>query len=171
MNVTATPVTVLYYPGKAGAAALATHLAADIGRTRAGAARVLSLHGGDLTTLRGCALAIVVGGDGSILSAARLCAPLGIPLLPVQLGRLGQLAEVEARDVGDVLPHYPRGDCWRDARLMLTATLDGAPHGEVLALNDIVVARGISSGPIRVEVTLGVDRYGTVWKATRDDPA
>ena len=163
MDTTATRVAVLYHPAKAGAAETAGRIAAGIARIGAGMAGVLSLHDLDSAAVRDCSLAVVVGGDGSILGAARLCAPLGIPLLPVQLGRLGLLAEVEAHDIEAVLPHYLRGDCWRDARLMLTAALDGGPDGDIVALNDVVISRGVSSGPIRVDVTLGGERYGTVW--------
>ncbi len=163
MDPAAVLVAVLYHPAKAGAAETSERIAAGIAQIGAGAAQILSLHDLDPATLRGCALAIVVGGDGSILGAARLCAPLDIPLLPIQLGRLGLLAEIETHDVDVVLPYYLRGDCWRDGRLMLSAALDDGQGEDILALNDVVVARGVSSGPIRIDVTLGGHRYGTVW--------
>lgn len=172
MNAAAASVAVLYYPAKAGAAEVAARLAAEIPPITAGVARALSLRDLNPAALRGHELAVIVGGDGSILGAARLCAPLGIPLLPVQLGRLGQLAEVEAHEVATTLPLYLRGECWRDERLMLAAEVERGPDdgetevegaAETLALNDIVVARGVSSGPIRVDVTFGDWDYGTVW--------
>ncbi|MDQ2829187.1 MAG: NAD(+)/NADH kinase [Chloroflexota bacterium] len=176
MNAATLAVAVLFYPAKAGAAALAEHVAAALPRIGAATApttaRAISLQGLESGALRAHTHAIVVGGDGSILGAARLCAPLGIPLLPVQLGQLGLLAEVEAQDIDAALPHYLRGDCWRDARLMLTATLDAPGGGQVPeteqdggipALNEIVAARGVSSGPIRVDIAFDGSRYGTVW--------
>ncbi len=177
MNAATLAVAVLYYPAKAGAAVLAEHIAAELPRIGAATAptttaRALSLQGLESAALRGYTHAIVVGGDGSILGAARLCAPLGIPVLPVQLGRLGLLAEVEAQDLDTALPHYLRGECWRDARLMLTATLDAPEGGQgmetgedggIPALNEVVVARGVSSGPIRVDIAFGGRPYGTVW--------
>jgi hypothetical protein len=48
--------------------------------------------------------------------AARLCASLGLPLLPIQMGRLGALAELETYDVEALVP-YLHGDCYRDERL------------------------------------------------------
>ncbi len=166
MDTAATRIAVLYHPAKAGAAETAERIASTIAQLGLGTTGALSLRDIDPAAVRGCSLAIVVGGDGSILGAARLCAPLAIPLLTVQLGRLGLLAEVEAHDIDAALPYYLHGDCWRDARLMLAATLDDGADGldgRVLALNDMVVARGVSSGPIRVDVTLGGERYGTVW--------
>ena len=78
-----TTIAVLYYPAKRGAAALADRFAAAIPRIADAQAYALSLEDTVPAALHGATLAIVVGGDGSILGAARLCAPLGIPLLPV----------------------------------------------------------------------------------------
>ena len=52
---------------------------------------------------------ITVGGDGAILRAARLAAPLGAPLLGVNMGRLGFLTEVEAMDAERLVPALPDG--------------------------------------------------------------
>ena len=54
-------------------------------------------------------LTLVLGGDGTILSVARLCAPLGIPLLGVNFGRVGFLTELEPAEVEEKLPLYLDG--------------------------------------------------------------
>jgi NAD+ kinase len=89
-------------------------------------------------------LAIVLGGDGTLLSAARALSKSGIPLLSVNLGSLGFLTEVRLADL------YPTLDAWcencstTDSRAMLHVDLmrDGKVQSEYEALNDIVVSKG-----------------------------
>jgi NAD+ kinase len=89
-------------------------------------------------------LAIVLGGDGTLLSAARALSRSGIPLLSVNLGSLGFLTEVRLADL------YPTLDAWcencstTDSRAMLHVELlrDGKVQCEYEALNDIVVSKG-----------------------------
>jgi len=93
-------------------------------------------------------LIITLGGDGTILAVARLAAPLDIPILPVNLGRLGFMAEFDPHQLLAQLPELLRGDGWVERRRLLTATLtrSGAAVREVLALNDIVISRGSVAG-------------------------
>jgi NAD+ kinase len=91
-------------------------------------------------------LVVTVGGDGTILRAAQQAAPLGVPLLGVNLGRLGFLTEVEAADALDLVPRYlQQGFAWVQERSMLQVQVR-APgqesHPTVHALNDVVVGRG-----------------------------
>jgi NAD+ kinase len=89
-------------------------------------------------------LAIVLGGDGTLLAAARALAKSGIPILSVNLGSLGFLTEVRLADL------YPTLDAWcqncstTDARAMLHIEIlrDGKVQSEYEALNDIVVSKG-----------------------------
>ncbi len=91
------------------------------------------------------AFAAVLGGDGTLLKAARLLAPQAVPLLGVNLGRLGFLSEVEADSLFQALPGFLEGKYVRDERAMLRV---GVYAGEVLvgrrllALNDAVVSVG-----------------------------
>jgi NAD+ kinase len=71
--------------------------AAEIGR--AGCAGVELVEGGAEEPARDCELAVVIGGDGTILRAAELTHDVGIPLLGVNLGHVGFLAEAESEDV------------------------------------------------------------------------
>src|SRR5574340_1541584 len=72
-------------------------------------------------------LVVVLGGDGRIISAARVCAPANAPILGVNFGRVGFLSELEPEDVDEKLPLYLDGDYWVDVRSMLQAELEA--HG------------------------------------------
>ncbi len=111
-------------------------------------------------SLQGCELAIVLGGDGTILHAARLCAFTHTPILGVNFGRVGFLTELEPQEVFSQLPYYLNRDpsVWLDKRSMLQATLDqDGTHDFFLALNDIVVARGM--WPHVVQIRTWIDEY------------
>lgn len=116
-------------------------------------------------------LVVVLGGDGSIISAARVCAPQNVPILGVNFGRVGFLTELEPEDVDEKLPLYLAGDYWVDVRSMLQAELEahGGAHAEhpdhpahnYMALNDIVVARGAEPHVIRVKIWVDGFEYNT----------
>lgn len=89
-------------------------------------------------------LAIVLGGDGSMLRAARMTAGKDIHILGVNMGRLGFLTEVTPGNWRERLPHVLAGDYWVERRMMLEAEAwrGETPLGRYLALNDIVISRG-----------------------------
>jgi NAD+ kinase len=90
------------------------------------------------------ALVIVLGGDGTLLSVARIFAATGTPILSVNLGFLGFLTEVRLVELYETLDGWCR-DCYEaDSRAMLHAELwrDGALHSSYEALNDVVVSKG-----------------------------
>jgi NAD+ kinase len=111
-------------------------------------------------SLKGYDLAIVLGGDGTILHAARICAFAGIPIVGVNFGRVGFLTELEPGEIESQLPYYLNGDksVWVDKRAMLQAIVhqDGESE-EFLALNDIVIARG--TWPRVVQMRIWIDDY------------
>lgn len=87
-------------------------------------------------------LVVAIGGDGTMLHAARLAAPHGVPVLGVNRGRLGFLADIGPQDVRDRLDEILAGRFVQDRRAMLTATLSsasGALTGQ--ALNDVVLQK------------------------------
>ena len=111
-------------------------------------------------SLKGVELALVLGGDGTILHAARICAFASVPILGVNFGRVGFLTELEPGEVLAKLPLYLSRDesVWIDTRAMLHASLQqNGHHEEFLALNDIVIARGM--WPRVVQIQTWVDEY------------
>jgi NAD+ kinase len=110
--------------------------------------------------LEGCDLALVLGGDGTIVHAARLCARVHIPIVSINFGRVGFLTELEPKDVGTELSYYLNGDrsVWVDERAMLHAVIEqNEQRQEFLALNDAVIARG--TWPRGVQIRTWVDDY------------
>ncbi|HLZ22677.1 MAG TPA: NAD(+)/NADH kinase [Ktedonobacterales bacterium] len=112
--------------------------------------------------LPGTSVALVLGGDGTILSVARLVAPLNIPILGINFGRVGFLTELEPAEVEEKLPLYLAGDYWVDERSMLQAEVgDNGRHHRFIALNDIVVVRGAEPRVIRIKVWIDGHQYNT----------
>ena len=107
----------------------------------------------------GLRLAVTFGGDGTILRTAHWLSGAPVPIVGVQMGRLGFLAELLPEDLPGALQPYLDGDCWPDSRLMIEAEIgDGAGSGRreprVLALNDIVVGRGQSLRTVTVDLSM-----------------
>lgn len=108
-------------------------------------------------------LMLVMGGDGTFLAAARMMAPIGTPLLGVDLGGFGFLAEEEPDWVLDEIESILSGEFTIDERLMLHVRLirDHEIVEELIGLNDAVMA----TGSFRRLVTLDVEINGL--EATR----
>jgi NAD+ kinase len=90
----------------------------------------------------GCELVLALGGDGTMLGAMRLAAPLGIPVLGANMGRLGYLTEVDGEHLRGALDALSRGSFAVEERFALRATWeeDGAAR-ERVAYNDVVLSR------------------------------
>jgi NAD+ kinase len=116
---------------------------------------------GRLSTTR---LILTLGGDGTLLYGARLAAPHGIPLLGVNLGRLGFLTEIEPAGLEDGLDRYLRGDFRVDERTLLQVTVlrDGRRLATALGLNEVVVQRAADTGLIRLEIVVAGQDVGTI---------
>jgi NAD+ kinase len=97
---------------------------------------------------------IVLGGDGTLLSAARAVAQLDIPILAVNLGSLGFLTEVRVEELQTAVKAAMEGRCTRDARTMIACDLvrRGQKMGSFFALNDVVVTKGAIARLLEVEV-------------------
>jgi NAD+ kinase len=104
---------------------------------------------------------VTVGGDGTLLRAARLAAEAGVPLLGVNLGRLGFLTEIEARNALELVPRYlSDSPGWVDERQMLQAVVHSraGKSTPVNILNDVVVGHGPTPHMVRVAIEVnGVD--------------
>jgi NAD+ kinase len=84
----------------------------------------------------GTELILSIGGDGTILHAARIITPLSVPILGINLGRLGFITEIDGDDALSNLPDLLEGKGWIEERAMLEAQLaDRTFH----ALNDVVL--------------------------------
>lgn len=101
-------------------------------------------------------LVIVLGGDGTVLAAARVFAKTGTPILSVNLGSLGFLTEVRLADLYSTLEGWCQNCFTIDPRFMLHSELwrEGALFTEHEALNDVVVAKGAIARMAGFEVTL-----------------
>ena len=97
-----------------------------------------------------CDLAVVLGGDGTMLGVARSLAPFGTPIVGVNAGRLGFITDIVLEDMERLLPALIQGQCTRDVRRMLGAEL--VRNGECifsgLAVNDIGVSHGRAGGMV-----------------------
>lgn len=96
-------------------------------------------------------LLVSVGGDGTFLWTARQAAQAHIPVLGVNSGRLGFLAPVPMAGMCQALDRWMAGDFLIEERSLLRATVNGGPTGH-LAVNDVVVHKGIEFNLIRLEV-------------------
>ena len=101
-----------------------------------------------------CDLIVVVGGDGSLLGAARLLARYNVPVLGINRGRLGFLADVSPEEIEHQVGAVLDGDYRLEKRFLLDAevTRDGDPIGVADALNDVVVNSGTSAKMIELEL-------------------
>ncbi|HEY7826988.1 MAG TPA: NAD(+)/NADH kinase [Candidatus Limnocylindrales bacterium] len=108
---------------------------------------------------------IVLGGDGTFLRAARAVADADVPLLGVNLGKVGFLSKVEADQFEPVLEEIAGGSFSIDERMTLRGLIlpAGGRKGshEVFALNDIVVARGSLARVVRMDVAIGPSHLAT----------
>ena len=92
-------------------------------------------------------LVVVVGGDGSVIDASRYAIDLGIPLVGVNLGKVGYLSEIDPNGI-DVLDAIISGEYYVTDKMLLTLE-SGGVSDTVYAVNDVVISHrdciGISS--------------------------
>jgi NAD+ kinase len=101
-------------------------------------------------------LAIIVGGDGTLLSSARLMAERNVPLVGVNLGRLGFLTDIPADALEASIESILAGDFQPESRTLLYGTVRRAGETvfSALAMNDVVVSRGAMGSMIEFAVTV-----------------
>ena len=114
--------------------------------------------------LTGTTLLITVGGDGTFLSGARLAAPRGIPILGVNLGRLGFLTELEAEQLESSLSRFVEGSFRIEERTMLQVTLSRAGRSVVKAigLNEVVIDHSGEARMLRLEIDVAGQAVGVI---------
>lgn len=110
--------------------------------------------------------ALTLGGDGTILRAARFFAPLNIPILGINMGTMGFLTEVEVSEIDEAIEKILNGTYWIERRMMLEAQVKRA--GRIIkkftGLNDIVINKGPLARLITLEIVVG-EEFVTTYKA------
>ena len=101
-----------------------------------------------------CDLAIVLGGDGTMLGYARQLAAYNVPLVGINQGRLGFITDIRLNAFSETLKPMLRGEYEEDKRALMHAKVwrDGHCVFDALALNDVVVNRGATSGMVEMRV-------------------
>lgn len=101
--------------------------------------------------------AVTLGGDGTVLFAARGCAALGVPVFPVSFGEFGFIASVQKSEWRGMLAAFLEGRAETDERSMVQAALvDGRPDGasfSAAGLNDVVVCARTAARTIRLDIS------------------
>jgi NAD+ kinase len=116
---------------------------------------VLDVHG----LGQQCDLALVMGGDGTMLGIARQLASYGVPLVGVNQGRLGFITDIPFKDYPTLLGPIVQGRFEEDPRALMQAAIwrDGHCIFEAIAMNDVVVNR--SGSPSMIELRVEVDGH------------
>jgi NAD+ kinase len=99
---------------------------------------------------------VAMGGDGTVLRAARLAFPNDIPLLAVALGHLSFMAEVNPEEMYDAVERALDGGGWHDERTLIRAGLwrGGRQIEEFTALNEVVISRSDISRVVNAHVSI-----------------
>ncbi len=128
--------------------ALAAHLLGRGVRVRAAAGQEIDFASLDVELVPeaelalGTELVVAVGGDGTMLHAARMAAACGVPVLGVNRGRLGFLADIGPGRMLESVDDALAGRCVPETRMLLQATVKGNDaHRTAVALNDVAVAK------------------------------
>ena len=104
------------------------------------------------------------GGDGTLLNSAHEIGDQGIPILGINIGRLGFLADVEVGKVQETVRRLLQGDYRIESRMVLEATVDnGFTLNARWALNEFVLLRSGETGMISIEVTVDGAFLNTYW--------
>ena len=108
-------------------------------------------------TLRSTAFIVTAGGDGTIIRVNRMASPHSIPIVGINMGRVGFMAELTVENAAERLPQFLAGDIRREERLMLQAEVTAQSNGETRivdhALNEAIV-RGTLPRLLDIEVTI-----------------
>lgn len=99
-------------------------------------------------------LAVVLGGDGTLLSAARRLVAHDVPIIGINLGRLGFLTDVPADSMEVMLGQILDGRYHEETRALLSTVVlrNGQPVEETLAVNDVVLSKGARGSMVEIEV-------------------
>lgn len=101
-------------------------------------------------------LLVAIGGDGTMLRVSHLCAPSNVPILGINMGRLGFLMQFGREQWHTALEQLLKGEYWIEDRMMIRAELRRADKslGNWHALNEVVVCRTAAVRPVRVSASV-----------------
>jgi NAD+ kinase len=105
---------------------------------------------------------LTMGGDGTILSAARIVRDSGKPIIGINLGGLGFLTEISIEDLYEKMEKIIQGDFTIEKRMVLQVhVIEGGEKKSYFALNDVVLDRGGSPRVIKADVTIDDEFFNT----------
>ena len=159
-------IGIVYNPRSAGSMSLVQELSQELGLGES-AWIVPTRTGESDDPPSSISLLITVGGDGTILWATQFAAPREIPILGVNLGRVGFMTELRADEAVNRVRDYLDGKVWVEERSMLQATVISNTSGRGpghQALNDVVVGRTAISRLVHLEVKID-DALLTTYRA------
>ena len=110
--------------------------------------------------LASSSLLVISGGDGTVLRTTRVAAPYGLPILGINLGKVGFMSELEVGEAPEGIAGYLSGgsaEAWIDERMMVRVSValsggDRVPEAD--ALNEVVLSRGQSARLLNVEASV-----------------
>lgn len=108
---------------------------------------------------------VSLGGDGTLLRCARYLNGADVPILGVNLGRLGYLASCSAREFTRCLPRLVKGSYQSDVRMVLEATTGpagGTQSAPLRAINDVVVHKGGFARVLRLRLSVNNEELGVL---------
>lgn len=113
---------------------------------------------------RQCDVAVVVGGDGTMLGIARELAHHQVPLVGINQGRLGFITDIPVGQMLDALGPIIAGDYEEEHRAMLDGSVwrDGERIFESVSMNDVVVSRGATAGMVELKIEIGGDLMANI---------
>jgi len=104
-----------------------------------------------------CDIAVVVGGDGTMLGIARQLSRFGLPMVGINQGRLGFITDVPVAQFAEALAPMIAGDYEEERRTMLEGGVwrDGEKIFDGFAMNDVVVSRGATASMVELKIDIG----------------
>ena len=139
-------------------------VAQAIGQLEAKSVEAVEMHRDAAADLKGADLVLTLGGDGTFLAGARLAAPKGIPVLGVNLGRLGFLTELEHDQLDEGFRRYLANDFRIEERNMLQVALSRGDRviARAIGLNEVVVDHSGEAHIVRLDIDVAGQRVGVI---------
>lgn len=156
-------VAVLYHPRKPKAIVEAEWIGVAL---RALGVQVVLENAWESAAVKraGCGrdLVVALGGDGTIMQVARLLAPCSVPVLGVNLGRVGFLAEMTPEALHEKVGELAAGKFWIERRSMLEVEWHAGESVErFISLNEVAVTRGTGPRAVHVRILLDDEEFMT----------